>query len=94
MCYRFVGEGADVMEMEKIQGAVPENDDYHALDCVPNIQSIGIITMGPYKNSTLPVKNEKAGKAALGERLCIKKWNQGHNPTGTTKVGFLATTSC
>lgn len=36
-----------VMAMIKTEGAVPPNNGGHALDSVPNIQSISIITMSP-----------------------------------------------
>lgn len=41
------GEGLMVMAIEKTESAVPANNGGHALDSVPNIQSISIITMSP-----------------------------------------------
>lgn len=86
------GKGLVVMEMERGGPGGPANNYSHTLDSVPNKQSISVITMGPYKNSVFPVLKRKLIKLTFGERLCIKKWDQGHEPTGTTGVGALVTT--
>lgn len=86
------GEGLVVMEMERGGPGVPANNDSHTLDSVPNRQSISVITMGSYKNSVFPVLKRKLIKLIFVKRLCIKKWDQGHEPTGTTGVGALVTT--
>lgn len=82
------GEGLMVMTMIKTEGAVPANNGGHALDSVPNIQS-----KYHHNESLKKLYLSCLGKLLFRERLCIKEWDRGHEPTGTTKVGALVTIS-